>query len=333
MSKETNQPFILTEIDDLVIETEAHDRPWYHEDPYTGVPVADPGRKLHEVTISFYFIIPELTGEEDQPLNLLTLAKGVPGTPGCLPSFWDSILLEDQRGGIYAKVTYFPKREELHVTMNVGGETRKLVGVVLEGVSPDQIRGRVLELYAEISPGRIFASVHDRFLGGDFAIDATAPSTGGHEHPWEASPSGNWWVMAGLRDALRVYDGPSSLPPGFGLSNLRITLGSAENETLGSLPYKGALDHLVAVGDEEDPFDAGDLFDVGDLEFADSEKSIPQALFDLADQIDGMSDGVYRWAVRARGLAEETEQLAMRLPEDLGMETSAESSELNDGYN
>jgi len=307
----SHKPIVLTEIDDLVIDVDGHEPPWYYNDPYTGVLVDAPHRRLQEIVISFYFVIPKIT-DEDQPVNLLTLAKGLPGTRACKPSFWDSILLHDQLGGIYAKVTYFPKRPELRVTMNVGGETRKLVGAVIEGAYPEAICGRVLELYAEISPGRIFASVHDRFLDGDFALDAVAQATGSDQHPWGASPSGNWWVMSGLRDALTVYDKPSSLPPGFGLSNLRVTLGSETSTVLDSLPYTGALDHLIVAGEEGD--DEEDTFDIEDLDDSAEGKTLPETLFGFAHELDWLSADAHRWALRARVLAQETEHLAMQFP-------------------
>ena len=312
MSKQP-KPFKLTEIEELVFDTNEHDQPWYYKDPYAGVPV-DTGCRLHELIISFNFVIPYVVTEEDPPMRLLTVAKGLPGDSVHWPSWRDPVRLREVRGGIYAEAAYYPREHEIRVRSNAGGPNCNLVGVILEGASPERIRGRILELYVEISLDRSFASVNDRFLDGDLAIDAVGESTGEPDYPWGHDPSGNWFVASGLRDPRHA--GPSSLPVGFGLSDLRITLGSESSAALGSIPYIGALDHLVDPfrEDDENPFDAEGLV------LSLSEKSLPENLFELAHELDWMFDDARRWAERARGLAEETEHLAMQLPEDLGFQ-------------
>ena len=145
-------------------------------------------------------------------------------------------------------MTYDAGRREFRVTMNAGGDTPELLGVSLTGARPEQVCGRVLECYVEISNGRIFASVHDAFAGGEVAFDAAADSTGVFGHPWGASASGFWWVTSGIGDSNDRRS--ASLPPGFGLSDLRVTLGSEVEEATGSLLYQGVLDHLVSCGHE-----------------------------------------------------------------------------------
>lgn len=324
----SQKPFKLTEIEELVFDTNEYDQPWYYKDPYAGVYV-ESGRRLDELTVSFCFVIPQVVTEDDPPLKLLTVARGVPGNSKSWPSCRDPVRLRDIRGGIFAEVTYDPRNHEVRVRMNAGGRNQDLVGVTLTGASPERIRGRILELYAELSLGRIFASVNDLFLGGDFALDAVGPSTGGPLYPWGYSRSGHWFVTSGLGDARHA--GSSSLPVGFGLSDLRITLGSELSAPLGPLPYVDALDHLVPGADWEDA-DRDDVhpFDRDGVPFSVGEKTLPESLFDLADDLDGLYDGARIWAERARGLAEETEQLAMLLPEDSRAEQWGVSSELYD---
>lgn len=235
-------PYPLVELESKVFETAEDECFWYFGDPFLGVEVDDE-RDLDELTSSFYFVLPRLESG-DGVLSLLTIARGLPGDSSGMAKLWDPVELREVLGGIYVHVTYDPSRSLFEVSMNAGSESRELRGVILGGADPELVCGRVLELYVEISHGRIFASVQDRFAGGDLAFDDEASSTGGSDRPWGAAPSGCWWVFCGVTDVRD--DRGSALPPGFGLSDLRITLGSEIDDVAGSLAYHGTLDHLVA---------------------------------------------------------------------------------------
>ena len=235
-------PHSLVEIDNLVLETNECKRVWFLGKPAAGTRVREQSR-LDEVTGSCYVVFPEMAAG-DGPVSMLTIARGRPGDGASrMPSFWNPVELGDVLGGVYAHVTYDPSRSTIELGMNVGAETPDLLGVTLEGAAPELVCGRVLELYFEVSEERIFLSVHDRFAGGDLALAATAPSTGRPKHPWRVLASGHWWVTSGVDGRA---DRSASLPPGFGLSNLRITLGADNEEAMGSLLYRGELDHLAA---------------------------------------------------------------------------------------
>lgn len=246
-------PHRLAEIAGKVLETDAGRRTWTLGNPFAGHEVNGKNR-LHELTASFYFVLPRLAAN-GRTLNLLTIARGLGGDSSGPPEFLDPAALSDVGGGVYLHVTYDPSRSRFEARMNAGSEVRELLGVVLKGAPPEQVCGRLLELYVEIDEDRMFASVNDRFAGGhvelgDFALDGIAPSTGEAGRPWGASPAGLWWVVSGLP----VEDEPSSrLPSGFGLSDLRIALGSASDDAMGSLAYSGALDHLVPARPVEAP--------------------------------------------------------------------------------
>lgn len=239
----SHRPFMLLEKAGKVLVTRARNRPWSVGDPYRGLEVTEKG-PLAELTASFYFVLPEIVSY-DGVLSLLTIARGLPGTPSEPPEFVDSAALLEVQGGVYVQVTYDPLRSCFEIRMNAGSEFSELVGVTLGGAPPETVCGRLLELYVEVNAERIFASVHDHFLDdGDVAFDGQAPSTGEDGRPWGAELSGCWWVFVGMPD---VEDERSSLlPAGFGLSDLRIALGSEVSGTVGSLAYQGALDHLAA---------------------------------------------------------------------------------------
>ena len=236
-------PHRLAEVNSKVFETTEKKRVWSLDNPVTGTE-ADAGQgRLDELTCSCYVVIPDMKKKRGKR-SLLTISRGRAGDGAArMPSFWDPVELGEVNGGVYAHVTYDPSRHEIELGMNAGGESPELLGVTLEGATPELVCGRVLELYFEISEDRIYFAVHDRFADGDFVLSGMAPSTGRPQHPWGAPAAGNWWVTSGI-------DGRSghalSLPPGFGFSNLRITLGADNEEAMGSLLYDGALDHLVA---------------------------------------------------------------------------------------
>lgn len=236
-------PYPLAEIDSKVLETTEHRRVWYLGNPAVGAEVDDEGR-LDELTGSCYFALPKLDAAEG-PVSILAVARGRPATAGKSrrPSIWNPLELHAELGGVYVSVTYHPSRSEFEIGMNVGSETKELLGVTLEGAPPELVCGRVLELYFEISEERIFVSVHNRFMNGDVSLDGLAPSTGQSEKPWGVPATGHWWVMVGVDGRA---DRTLPLPVGFGLSNLRITLGADTEEAMGSMLYDGALDHLVA---------------------------------------------------------------------------------------
>jgi hypothetical protein len=180
--------------------------------------------------------------------------------------------------------------------MNVGGETRKLVGVTLKGASPAEICGRLLMFHVDIGPERIFASVCEPF-GGEVALDAVSLSTGGPGQPWGESAAGHWWVFSGMTDATT-----KPLPSGFGLSDLRITLGSADDHAPDPVPYLGALDHLVTR--------------IGDLQPLEEIGSIPERVSEIADELDEMSGDASLVARRLGAISGMLRRLAYRLPED-----------------
>ena len=91
-------PYTLAEIDAWVHETTRDSRVWSFSDPYLGARVDAERRRLDEVTISFYFVMPH-PGSQDEVWPLLTLARGVSGEPGRMPRFWDPVLLRDFCGG------------------------------------------------------------------------------------------------------------------------------------------------------------------------------------------------------------------------------------------
>lgn len=234
-------PHLLAEINTKVLETTENVRMWNLGNPSLGAEVHST-RRLDELTCSGYFVLPEMEAQAG-PVSLLTIARGRPAYTSHMPSFWDPVELRDELGGVYSHVTYDPSRCLFKVGMNVGGETPELLGVTLEGAPPELVCGRVLALYFEISEERLYVSIHNRFATGDVSLDGTAPSTGGHERPWSKPCSGHWWLMCGMEGA---DERSSTLPPGFGISNLRVTLGADNDEAVGSLGYNGALDHLVA---------------------------------------------------------------------------------------
>ena len=234
-------PYPLAEIHDKVLETTPDIRSWTFSDPYFGIEVKNK-RRLDELTFSFNFTLPKLTSKSGI-LNLLTIVRGRPGTTSRIPEFWNPLHLQKERGGVYAHVTYDPSRSVIEVRMNVGSDTPELQGVSVEGVDPELVCGRVLELYVEISHCRIFASLNDGFTDGDLVLDAEGASTGDDPNPWGSPASGCWWVTSGMGN---IWDRESSpLPPGVGISDLRVTLGSDTDEAAGSLLYSGALDHMV----------------------------------------------------------------------------------------
>lgn len=301
------QPHTLVEIRKTVLESTERRRAGSLGDFHLTKEDAGKRRVLDEMAVSGYLVIPPLTAE-GEPFDFLTVGRK--GEPSKL-------------SGVYLHAVYEPARSRVHVTMNAGGATPELVGATIEGATPELVCGRVLELFVEISQGRIFASLHDRFAGGDLLLGDVALSTGGRKEPWGVSPAGTWRVTFGM--GAGQDETTSSPPPGFALADLRITLGSENDETLGSLPYSGALNHLVSDRWEapspppEEEQDPG--FDL-DLDFSDDDKPISQILIDFARVLDDMSGGASGWARRAESLAAEARQLAIRLPEDLGLENN-----------
>jgi hypothetical protein len=246
-------PYMLVETAGKVLETDARRRPWSVADPFLGLEVNVENRRLAELTASCYFVLPEpasagapwgVRGADGGVLSLLTIARGLSGESANPPEFLDSAALLEVFGGVYLHFTYDPWRSRFEVRMNAGSEIPDLLGATLEGAPPELVCGRLLELYVEVNAEQIFASVNDVFAGGDLALDAAAPSTGEDERrPWGHSPSGFWWVLSGVPEVGDERFSP--LPPGLGLSDLRITLGSVVEQSMGSLAYSGALDHLV----------------------------------------------------------------------------------------
>lgn len=290
----SNKPYNLVEIESTVLETTDDVRVWSFGDPYFGTEVND-ARKLDELVITFYFLIPESIAKGDA-VSLLTVTRGRPSKPHKVPELWDSVALAKVRGGVFAHLTYEPARSRFKVEMNVGGESRKLVGVTLKGATPEDICGRLLAFHVDIGPERIFASVHEPF-GGEVALDAVSLSTGGPGLPWGEPAAGHWWVFSGMTDATT-----KPLPSGFGLSDLRITLGSADDYLLDPVPYLGALDHLVTR--------------IGTLPHLEEIESIPEKISEIADELDDMSGTASQTARRLGAISGMLRRLLYRLPED-----------------
>lgn len=300
------QPIILADIPSKVFEANRLGDTWTLGNSPTGIRINAKDHAFSEFTCSFKFTVP------------LALRKG---------DSWNFLKVTRTRNSseeVIADITYKPDSSQLSVLMNAGHRDPELLGVVMKDISPAELAGRVLECYIEINQDRIFASIHNRFVGGSGHLtwSAMAPSTGERDHPWEGSPNGNWKVTIGMGNAM---PGSGALPPGFGLADLRVSLASEHDTFLDSLPYQGALDHLVS-GESLESASRG-LADTG-LEHWDSypeeqeedppggeELPLCRILQQLAGQLHDMSGDANSWALKAEALANETENLGLQLPD------------------
>lgn len=245
------EPTLLAEFPGKVFSTVRDNQVWYLGDQHQGIEFGSVPRYLDEVMVSFNCVLPELSGKPGI-YNLLSLTRGIPGLK---PRTWNPVRLRQQRGGVYLYITYEPARSRIAARMNVGHHSSELVGVTFKGVSPELISGRVLLFYVEINEERLFVSIQDQSPSSDLRFDDLAPSTGGVLQPWGASPEGHWFGQIGVgadRDRRSM-----GFPSGFGVSDLRIALGSEHQYPANPLAYSGALDFLIFNQPEPEPVDPG----------------------------------------------------------------------------
>lgn len=226
-----HQPIILLDIPSKVFEVSRRGQTWPPADQSKGIRVDVKKHLFSEFTCSFKFTVPAVLRQGDS-WNFIKVTRAA-----------------DCAEEVIVDITYEPDDSQVSVLMNAGNQGPELTGVVMKDISPAELQGRVFECYVEINQDRIFASIHNRFVGGggDLGWSAMAPSTGGPRRPWNGSPNGLWRVSIGTANAMR---GSRALPPGFGLSDLRVSLAAAHDTFLDSLPYRGALDHLLSATPE-----------------------------------------------------------------------------------
>ena len=278
-----------------VFETLGPDEHWAQGDYEDGYSVADASTQLHHMIVDFHFVMPRLPEDEPGRYPILTVSRGVPA----------------ESSGIFLHMTYEPCEQRFRLSSSVS--TSELEVLRLDEAPACEYTGEVLHACVLIARNGLFPSITEVFTGQEL-FGELALSVRGIRRIWGKPPNGTWWITSGAE--IELDEEERCFPAGFGLSDLRITVFDDQDEGYGargedsgeSLPYSGALDHLV--GAEDDPFGPDDDWDFGD------EESMSDLLHDLAGQLQVLSGGVNTWARRAESLAEETRHLSLQLAQD-----------------
>lgn len=290
----TTETFTIAEQRGLVMETHVPGQVYTFGDERQGRFVSVAAPRLEELLASFYFVMPHLPPDPGL-YDVLTVGRGLPARPPATPSFSDPVRLADVHGGVYIRVTYDAAEGCLGVGMNAGGRSPRLRCLFLPNLPPGLIAGRLLHLLVLVRGDVIFAALD----AGDAVPEALGhdqrPSTGRRLHPWGASAEGHWWISSGKGADDDLF---LPLPPGFGLSDLKVWIRTGPEAVDSCPPYSGALDHR--------------LLDPAAGEPADADGPVDGFLLDLADELRGLAAGAAAWARRAGDQAERAERLARR---------------------
>lgn len=310
----SNSSLILVDQPGHVFETSDFGQRWVAGNVEQGLSVTRDDFQVQQVLVEFSFILPPLSVDEPGHYPIFTLANGIAGKQAGEPDFWFPGAGKGS-GGFFLSINYEPCKGLLHCGMNAGTPKRQLQWIALGPAPADWYTGRVLRAFILIAPVGLYPSIEDVTgeqpeLFGELELPRVAGACA--LPPWGVAPAGNWWVASGAE--IKPDQGEKSLPPGFGLSDVRIHLLDPSDADFRLLPYSGDLDHLVEspeyTGDGPD-----DLAD-DEMDFED-EESLSDLLEGFASELTGLAGEANDWAGRALGLAEETDELAIRLAEEL----------------
>ena len=250
--------------------------------------------RLGQVLVEFAFVMPRLPADEPGRYPILCLTgEGSVDRPG--------------ESDVFVRVTYEPSTSRFHFGMNAGNKSRQIQWVSLGPAPADRYTQRVLRAFVLIAHSGLYPSIDDPVSEEEELFGELALANVSQDPPWGKPPEGTWRLTSSAESSEDEEE--RSLPAGFGLSDVRVTVFDLAAHGLQTLPYSGALDHLASVKWDVDPFSQ----DTWALDFDDDE-SVSRMLLDLANQLNDLSGGANTWARRAEGLAAETKELALRLP-------------------
>ena len=262
----------------------------------------------------FCCVLPRLPASEPGRYPVFTVAASEPFEPDDDP---DSRCPSIQSGGVVLRVEYEPGKALFHFGTNAATRSPDLQWASLGPARPESYTERVLRVCVLIAPNGLYPSIEDALTDQEELFGELALARSSRLWPWGCH-SGSWSVIGGSENRRDIEE--KSFPAGFGLSDVRVVLIDSSDDVFETMPYSGALDHLASQSredrDEANPELGGD-------------ESVSRMLLDLAEELSTLSGGASVWAHRAEGLAKETRELALRLPEG-PEEENPKKSELYD---